>query len=42
MHDKAALQILYDELAAQFSSLKDEHVRVASFPHCLSPLELID
>ncbi|GAA5953049.1 hypothetical protein JCM8115_002421 [Rhodotorula mucilaginosa] len=25
MHDKEALQILYDELAAQFSCLKDEH-----------------
>lgn len=25
MHDKEALQILYDELAARFSSLKDEH-----------------
>ncbi|GAA5881465.1 hypothetical protein JCM3774_005091 [Rhodotorula dairenensis] len=25
MHDKEALQVLYDELAEQFSSLKDEH-----------------
>lgn len=42
MHDKEALQILYDELAARFSSLKDEHVRVNLFYSWRRQGELID
>lgn len=36
MHDKEALQVMYEDLLEQFNSLKDQHVR--SPPSHSSPI----
>lgn len=36
MHDKEALQVMYEDLLEQFNSLKDQHVR--SPPYHSSPI----
>lgn len=33
MHDKEALQVVYEDLVEQFNALKDEHVRLSRSPH---------